>query len=691
MKTALFLFSACIIGGFVTPAFAQMNTSDTNARIFKAEYFNKFTPRTALDMVRQIPGFQIQEGSSKRGLGQGGANILINGERISSKTSANDFLSRINAKDVKRIELLDGAKLDIPGLSGQVVNVIASSGEISGTWNWSPYFRKNLQSGILNGSIGLSGKKNNLDWQINFRNFALRFGNWGPEERRLTDGTLFEIRDEKLTFIRDDPRLSVNIGYKPKQDHLFNLSAEYSQPNTFFSEISKHQAISARGDNDEQHFFRGQDSKKFKISADYEFPFGPESWNGKLKLISLYDDRHTPSKSVFDTYRAGELIAKTNFFAGRDTLEAIGRAEYSWKDAQNRDWQWALEGAFNVLDGSSKLEVLDINTGQFNEIPLAGGTAKVEEKRAETNITHSRKLTDKWSLQTSLGVEYSEISQTGANGLTREFVRPKGYLSSSYQLDASTNLRVRIEREVGQLNFSDFLSSVSLRDNLNTTGNIDLVPEQIWAGQLEWDRQFKDGHTLRIKLYADLIDDLVDRIPIGTDGDAVGNIDSAQRYGIDINASLKGDQWGYKGTRLDLVLDLADSKLDDPLTGQSRQLNRNKEWFWSVKFRHDIDNTNWAYGGEIEHYSKSNIYRLNTISSPSGPELSDIPTTEIFIENKNMWGLKVNLSLTNILGAKDIFHRQIFTNRRDIGVLDIEENYQRDYGQTLKLSISGEF
>ena len=63
------------------PAFAQIETeaetADTfdqsNGNVYLADYFTQYAPRTALDMVGQIPGFSIRSGDlSKRGLGQGG-------------------------------------------------------------------------------------------------------------------------------------------------------------------------------------------------------------------------------------------------------------------------------------------------------------------------------------------------------------------------------------------------------------------------------------------------------------------------------------------------------------------------------------------------------------------------------------------------------------------------------------------
>jgi len=52
---------------------------------YAPEDFDRFAPRTALDMARQVPGFPIDQGDGDRGFGQADTNILINGRRISGK------------------------------------------------------------------------------------------------------------------------------------------------------------------------------------------------------------------------------------------------------------------------------------------------------------------------------------------------------------------------------------------------------------------------------------------------------------------------------------------------------------------------------------------------------------------------------------------------------------------------------
>jgi hypothetical protein len=695
MGIRLSLLSGVISAAFFLPTYgyAQVQPGSTNVelkdgmKIFAPAYFDKYSPNTALDMVDQIPGFQLEGSDGKRGLGQGGANVLINGERISGKTDPGDQLSRITAPNVVRIEIVDGASLDIPGLSGQVANVITKNTGVSGTWEWRPEFRTGLKANVLSGSLTVSGETGNLSYSATLRNNAFRNGSRGLENRFTPDGITFETRDEDSQFYGDNPGIATSLTWKPKDGHVGNLNAEYNQFNFNQRENSLHTAFGARGDNNQTIFSFAEDEWNAEIGGDYEFPAGPKSLNGKLKLIGFYRFEHSPTVSRFDIFGLTGRSSGSRFLGIADEAETIGRAEYSWSKKQGRDWQLGVEGAFNFLDNESTLRILDVTTGNFNDVAVDGATSRVEEKRAEATLTHSRALSPKWDLQTSIGVEYSEISQSGATGQTREFIRPKGFISATYKSSDTFKIRTKIEREVGQLNFFDFISSVSLQDDLNRTGNANLVPDQTWAAEIEFDKGFGQGNTLKIRFYGDLVSDLVDRIPVGIDGDAVGNIDSASRYGFDVNATLKGERWGINGTQLDLNFDYRNSSVDDPLTGVSRRLNNDKKTFWRIGFRHDIPNTKWAYGAIVGKFTNAAGFRLSTINNSSNSK----PFSAVFIEHKDIFGLKVNARLNNVLGTSDDFHREVFTTRRDLGVLDFTEDRARPFGVIGRIRVSGTF
>ena len=101
-------------------------TTVSNKRSYTPADFVRFAPKTALDMLGQVPGFSIRgEDTGSRGLGQASGNVLLNGERISGKsTDPVTALQAIPAANVKRIDIVDAAEVDVPGLTGQVANVI---------------------------------------------------------------------------------------------------------------------------------------------------------------------------------------------------------------------------------------------------------------------------------------------------------------------------------------------------------------------------------------------------------------------------------------------------------------------------------------------------------------------------------------------------------------------------------------
>ncbi len=663
-----------------------------NFQTYTPDYFSQYAPRTALDMVVQIPGFTISGGgNTKRGLGQGGANVLINGKRISGKTSARDRLSRINASSVVRFEILDGARLDIPGLSGQVANVVYKATTITGNWQWRPSLRKHLEPNLFGGEINVSGSSGELQWSLALKNRAFRFGNRGREFRTSPDGALIETRDEVSRFSNEAPKVATSISWTPRADHIFNLNAEMSKANFDITEFSGHTAFDVRGDNNLTSFENGQDNFRAEIGADYSLPFGPKKLDGTLKIIGIARYLDSPSRANFITLNGTDKIDETRFSTDNETTETILRSEYSWADKMARSWQISLEGAYNRLDANGGLQVLDIPSGQLIDIPLSGSTAIVSEKRGEATLAHTRKITSNIDIQTSVGFEYSQISQTGAQSLKRSFFRPKGFVQASYNIAEDFAVRPRIARDVGQLNFNDFISSVSLRDELSNTGNANLVPEQIWAGEVEFEKKYPKGNIIKIRVYADFISDLVDRIPVGTNGDAVGNINSARRYGVDINATLKSEVFGFDGVQLDTTLDLRNSSVDDPLTGQTRRLNNDKITLWEIGLRHDIKGTNWAFGSTLSDISRSSVFRLDTISSPGGGDIQTKPKLSAFIEHKNISGLKIKTEITNIFNGKDVNDRLLFTNRRDLGQIDISETSRRNFGQTLRLNVSGTF
>ena len=656
-------------------ATAQEVEADSGLRNFQAEYFTQFAPRTALDMLQRVPGFQLQGGNTDRGLGQGGANVLLNGQQITGKGGdAFAQIGRVNADNVVRIEILDGATLNISGLSGQVANVITENKGVSGTWEWRPQWREELQPYYFAFNATVSGETGNLAYSAEIKNDGWNGGHFGPERQYNSDGERLRILDEKAIYNGDVPGGSVNLTWTPKEGHTGHLNAEFTYFDFINAQRSSILPITDNSRTGLDRFTYSENEWNARIDGDYEFPFA----DGRLKLISYYRAERADSVARSQHFALNaDVESHTEYHQIADEAELIGRTEYSWTPSEGRDWEIALEGAFNYLDiDATFFDILD--DSQFpNE-------SRVEELRSEATLTHTRKISPKWDLQASLGGEYSEISQ-GAQ--KRSFIRPKGFVSTTYKPEDNLSFRAKAERKVGQLNFFDFVDSVSLEDNINSTGNSNLVPSQSWNGELEMDRQFAGGHTFKARLYGELISDLVDRIPIGVDGDAVGNIDNAHRYGIDLSSTVKGDDFGFSGMELKTRLILQNSSVEDPLGQFDRRLNNDLKSNWSIDLRHDIPNTDFAWGIFSQWQSNAEVYRLSTVHRGR----RNAPWSWVYVEHKDLMGLKARATFLNIWDAADRFERDIYDTRRDVGEIILQEDQSRDLGLFFRLTLSGTF
>ena len=74
----------------------QASAAATGKRVYTPADFARFAPKSAYDMLVQVPSFTIKTAdTTSRGLGQASENVLINGQRITDKAGgAVDQLKR---------------------------------------------------------------------------------------------------------------------------------------------------------------------------------------------------------------------------------------------------------------------------------------------------------------------------------------------------------------------------------------------------------------------------------------------------------------------------------------------------------------------------------------------------------------------------------------------------------------------
>ncbi|MDB2438166.1 hypothetical protein N9W89_05580 [Hellea sp.] len=677
-KTAI-CFAAFIAAFACDVSHAQDNDLDGEVEeSFEPAYFDQFQPITASDMVARLPGFTIQGSSGgERGLGQASLNLLINGRRPSSKSSdARDILGRIPAESVTRIDILDGDSLDIPGLSGQVANIITTqvAGTLSGSWSYAARFEDGTDPQLMEGEISVTGTRGNLEFVAALDAGQFTFNEVGREEFFDGNRTVFEERQEDVFFTQENPEASLNLTYTPDNGHVANMNLTVGTNNLRTGVREMFQAVQPEGQTGQSFTDNGEDEFEYEIGGDYAFPLG----KGTLKLIGLHSFEDSDFNNSFVSFPEGEDEFRSIFNRFDEEGEFIGRAEYSWKSGTSQDWQLSWEGAFNYLDSETEF------ANSFT--PLTFGDVRVEEKRTEANITHSRPLTPKINLQASLGAEYSELDVTTLDDPARTFFRPKGFISASYDISDKYVWRAKLERDVDQLDFGTFVSSVNLSDATASTGNSQIVPTQFWNAEIELERKSAGALSGTLTAFARFIEDPIDRILFSDGSEGPGNLDNAFRYGIDGNMTLVFDTLGAKGLRLDLSGGLEDSKIDDPVTGRSRKINDTLVWDYDFELTHDIPNSNWAWGLEFNNFKQSTFFRLDQSFEVTFRE----PRNLVRITNKDIFGMRVDVLFQNILQFNVERERLIFDGDRN-GDLIGGEFFTRRRGRRIGLQISDTF
>jgi len=655
--------------------------------VFNPADFTRYSPKSALDMLNQVPGFSIKSEDQGRGLGQANTNVLINGERVALKSETIfDRLTKISAAKVVRIEIVDGASLKIPGLSGQVANIITSGGGISGQFSWEPRFRPGyVQDRWLGGSASINGTAGKLDYTLAVNNSGGTGSTKGPTDITDADGALIEHRESHLRVINDYPKVSGTLKWDGPGSSVGNFNASYERG--YFDLHEDEERTRPDGADSHMDYDPRERSYNYEIGGDFEFAMGP----GRLKLIGLERFEHSRYGEDFViTPNDGSAAYGSRYTNVSESGEHIGRGEYSWNMFDGQ-WQLAAEAAFNRYRGNAHLFDLD-STGEFVEIPFESGIGGVTEDRYEAILTHSRQLASNLSLQIGVGGERSTTAQTGSQRLTRPFERPKGSASLAWTPEKGLDLSVKFARVVGQLSFSDFLAAVDLDQGTGSAGNVELVPPQSWELDLEAKKDLGRWGSTTVKLYGKWYDDYIDWIvfPGDTPGElleARGNIASASLYGIDWTSTFNLDQLGWKGAKLDLRVNFDRSSIRDPITQETRQFSGWNDTYINGDLRHDIPNSDWAWGLGFEAYNAHPSFRL----SESRLDYEGPIYTYGFIENKDVFGLTVRGQIFNLTDGRHIVHRTVYDGYRgDAGVL-FHEDTDESVGLIYSVTVKGEF
>ncbi len=662
--------------------------------VYNPVYFERYAPQTANDMVAQIPGFTLagaqrfNNNNQARGLSQGDGNLLINGRRPSTKDdSPQVLLGRIPAESVERLEILNNGSTELARQSGQIVNIITRETDmILGSWQAQTHVLENGTSnpffqGSLNGKWGNSTYTVGINWYNN------DFPQWGPESAFDADGHVWEIRDEFSTFYNSGTTANFGLAWEGENGHSSNFSLRGTYVESTFLEDSDRYNVTGDGQQDELltlvGFVNDEREYSYELGGDYTLPLG----TGELKIIGLRRFEDSRFLGAFEDVPVEDSAYFFNSRTKPKETENIIRTLYTLVPREDHVLEFALEGVKNTLDTSATFEE-DTGSG-FQPLILDGSDIRVSEERGEGSVQYSFPVGDSWIMQASLAAEYSKIAVTGDDPRSDTFLRPKGFLSASWKVNDKTRLRGRLAHSVGQLNFYDFASSQNVNEGTANEGNTELVPDQTWRAEFTLEQKFGANNMLILTVFAERVDDFVIFIPFGDGTEGRGNIDKLMQMGIDFTATIATDSFGIPGGKLDLLGEFHNSKLTDPVTGESREHHWNAYFpvNYQFSFRQDIPDSPIAWGLIVEERSGNQLLRLDQVIVQG----HDWPQAHrLFVEHKDVFGMTLKAEIEDAFGFTYRNSRYFYDGDRN-GPVTGWESSARHSPWFLRLSLSGNF
>ena len=647
---------------------------------YPPNFFARFAPQNAGDMVARVPGFTLNEGEDRRGFSGAAGNVLIDGRRPSTKSQdLSSILARIPAAQVARIELIRdaGSTSDAAGQS-VLVNVVRVPSAGSGVWEAT--LESDTERGRVSprGEASWSGRNGDFEYTVG----ASRYYEYRPltGDRLITNGVggLLGTRlDETPRTYREG---EVNAEARtPVLGGDLTVNGQVNRWNfrTTLDSIG-FDALDARTDD----FSLAIDERQ--QSEELGFNFERSLGGADLALIGLATRRHYANDEATTSRDAGGAFLSTVAQSRRnESAETIGRATLSWPLSPAHRMDIGGEIALNSLDANLAL-TRDTGTGPV-PIPIPSANVLVEETRAEAFATFVWRAPQRWTLEATLAGETSTLNQTGDTNLETTFSFIKPSLQLTHQIGARNQIRARVWRDVDQLDFNDFVSAAELADDRVAGGNPNLRPETSWRMEVAADLRFGTDGALMLRAFNWLLSDASDVVPVGPPGmqfDAPGNIGDGWVHGLQATATVPLDRI-LPGARLTLDATVQEAEVTDPTTHQPRTISGFRESTVDIDFRQDIPERRLAWGVSYYRESEFATYRLNEVEYyVEGPWL------DVWVETTAIPGIKVRAFANAVLDSPFRRERQFATPDRT-APFDRIELRERRFGSFFGITVSG--
>ncbi len=635
---------------------------------------------TALDLATKIPGGQVilsrNDDNNDRGFANNDDGVLINGKRLSGKNIDSEAaLGRISADRVLRIEIIRGSSPDIKISSQEsLLNVVLVAEENSGSGTFDIGTRI-LPGGRLFplGSVSYSGSAGRVDYFIE----AAQSGYITDEFR---NDTILNDEQRKIRFISDvgeqyfhDRSLSANIAYRVSETDQLRLNIKTSKSrssNDWNGQVAEFNPDGESVLNGSSLLQINTDKPGFEAGGDYAGRF---SSNWHYKIIGLFSRSNTKTRQVRD---------------------ALIDAEMPSVDSDTTFESDAVETIFRPSITATLNNVGEIGFG--NELSLNRVTAgldpanmvTVRETRNESFINYSTSLNPQIQFDSEIKFEYSKITQERENGdRSKSFSYLKPSFDLRYKPTKKNQFQFSIRRDVSQLDFNDFASSIN-DDNTLIGGNRDLVPEKTWMFETSYERKLSNdqGH-IKLSLKHERISDHIEFIEVGPNIAGVGNVGTATRNTIGVSTSLKFGFIGLENLVLDGQFEYFDTQTTDAFTDEKRIFNDTEKYVATGILRQDFEKMGLGYSFQFWYYGPTQNKLIDQFIQSDHDRLY----ISFSINYRIFDGLVLIGSVDNLVNANEDRLRTVYDPNRASGLISFIEDREQFYDKRFRIRLKGSF
>lgn len=635
-------------------------SADGTKTTYEASFFSQYSPLSLNDMLQRIPGASISDSAAegeRRGLRGNEDAILINGQQITGKDSGGaSALQRISANQVLSIEILRGSSSEVQSTTQRIINVILRE-DAGDTLTITVALPNYTNDGSARPIASVTYAVNEPN-----RNYSIAF-NTNPIYRpwRRTKVTSDLSGQDILSAVESEQHDRYTIETNGRYEQTFDSGSRLQlnglgswqindrERREFFRDPRLPLEINQLSDNLE---IDNQDEFTVELSADYSFPVGESDTLTILGLVNWQKENR--DREVFDLEPADEPVIVRQFRQDIST-EAIARGTYDRTFSPTVGGQIGLEGTLNTQ--KTEFDLSTLVDGELVPLPIFNSDGRVTEYRGEAFSTLRWRPWSNVEMELGLAAEASGITQNSVDvNSARSLFFVKPTFNAYWDVTPSNKLFLSLVRDVGQLNFGNFVATITQTDQELEAGNPDIKPVKSWDYELGLEHRLADGAgVITGRLFYRDVQDARGRVTFNGLISQIGNIGDGTEYGAEAEVSLDFSRLGWWDGVLTADYLRRKTSVVDPFDNVSRRFGFTPLWDTSVEYRHEVKT---IIDGHVSfNFSQFGARFINDLDKED--RLKEGGSLTLSLEHRLTDNVRINFSSNNFLNRTTTRERRI--------------------------------